>query len=349
MNIALVGDGFVHADIMEAVFRELFPNDTYVKLEVDWPSRPFQRNDEVVEYVGDPSELSSVVKQADVLVVSVAPVTRAMIESSPNLKIIGCTRGGPVNVNIAAAHDHNIPVVFAPGRNAAATAEYTIGMLLAGLRNIGHGHAALSQGRWVHEFYLYENVGFELDGKVAGVIGFGNVGQRVAYVLKSLGCTVLCYDPWVPPSAIAAAGVSPVERLEELLPQVDLLTLHARQTAENYHMISEEQLARMKPSAFLVNTSRGGLLDYDALFRSLSAGRLRGAALDVFEEEPPPLDHPLLRLPNVTVTPHIAGATRETAARGTQLVAEAVRELLNGGRPNNCKFPDGWSAKGKVG
>jgi D-3-phosphoglycerate dehydrogenase len=216
-----------------------------------------------------------------------------------------------------------------------------VGLLVAGLRNIAHGHAALSRGEWRGDLYYWERAGIELEGKVVGIIGLGSVGQRVARILGTgFGCHILGYDPFISDDAWPHASAKRVTALEEMLPQVDILTLHARLTSATHKFIGRRELELLPSPAFVVNTARGGLLDYAALYDALVTGHLVGAALDVFDPEPPRLDDPLLRLPNITITPHIGGASRETAERGVRQVAKGIADFMAGKVPKGCINPE---------
>ena len=239
--------------------------------------------------------------------------------------------GGPVNVNVEAATRRKIPVLNSPGRNAAATAEFTVGLILAGMRRICLGAARMKEGVWDGSLYMYRECGEELEGKTAGVVGLGNVGRRVARLLGAFGMRVLAYDPWVPSSAFRQVGAEAVD-LPTLLKHSQILTLHARLTPETRGLIGKRELAQLPKGAFVANAARGGLLDYEALYEALEQGHLSGAALDVYDPEPFPESHPLLSHSRVVATPHIAGATRESALRGAERVAEDLSRLMRGGK-----------------
>jgi D-3-phosphoglycerate dehydrogenase len=238
-------------------------------------------------------------------------------------------RGGPVNVNLEAATERGIPVCYSPARNAAATAEYTIGLLLAAMRHITEGSRDLEQGIWRGDFYAYDVAGIELEGKTAGLVGFGAVGSRVAKVLTAFGAEVLVADPYVDPAAVSEVGATAVT-LDELLPRAQVLSLHARLTPETHHLIGREAIARLPDGAVLVNAARGGLLDQDALCNALESGKLRAAALDVYDPEPPPPGSRLYSTPNLVLSPHLAGASRETAERAATIAAAEVGRYLRG-------------------
>ena len=187
-----------------------------------------------------------------------------------------------MNVNLAAATERGIPVCYTPARNAAATAEYTIGLLLAAMRRLAEGHKDLTDGVWRGDFYAYSEAGIELEGKTAGLVGFGAVGRRVASVLRAFGAEVLVADPYVDPAEVEAVGATAVE-FDELLPRAEVLSLHARLTPETRHLIGREEISLLPDGAVLVNAARGGLLDQEALCDALESGKLRAAALDVYD------------------------------------------------------------------
>ncbi|HYF92418.1 MAG TPA: 2-hydroxyacid dehydrogenase [Symbiobacteriaceae bacterium] len=338
MKIVAIGDGFVQFRFLEQALHRHFPGNEVVGFDTEWPTYPTQDDQEIQEWYGSVEQIQELAHDAGMLVVHTAPAPARLLDSCPDLKAIGVCRGGPVNVNVRAATERGIVVLNAPGRNGVATAEFTIGMILAEMRNIARGHCALSQGLWEGDLYQFERAGAELEGKVAGVVGLGAVGGRVASTLRALGMRVLAHDPFAPEAAFAAI---PAERatLPQLLQNSDLVTLHARLTPETRGLIGAAEIAMLKPTAYLVNTARGGLLDYEALYLALKEHRIAGAALDVFSPEPFPLDHPLLRLPNVTVAPHIAGCSRETATRGAEIIAADLARLFSGERPRSCCNP----------
>lgn len=265
----------------------------------------------------------------EVAVTEMAPFTEWVIAGADALKLIVVCRGGPVNVNLAAATGRGIPVCFTPARNAAATAEYTIGLLLAAMRRLAEGHKDLTNGRWRGDFYAYADAGQELEGKTVGLVGFGAIGSRVARVLRAFDAEVLVADPYVDPAAVAEVGAQAVS-LDELLPRADAVSLHARLTPETRHILGRDEIGRLPRGAVLVNSARGGLLDYDALCDALESGQLRAAALDVYDPEPPPPDSRLFRTPNLTLSPHIAGASRETAERAALIAAGEVGRYARG-------------------
>jgi len=312
---------------------------------LEWEFRGYQKGrlrgvkQELREFTGTPKDLVKHMKNVEVLIVHLAPITKEVMEASGKLRVVGCMRGGPVNIDIDAATMLGIPVLRAPGRNAEAVADYTIGLIIAHVRNIVRACTLLKQGIWRDEFYFYEECGFELEDKVLGIVGFGKVGREVAKRAKALQMRILAYDPYVSPDLMRPLGVESTT-LERLLEESDVVTLHVRLTDETRHMIGERELKRMKPTAILVNTSRGEIVDEKALIKALNEGWIAGAALDVFEKEPLPPDHPFLKMDNVTITPHIAGASKEVVKRSVIMIAEDVKRLLKGEKPLYCVNPE---------
>lgn len=335
MKIAIIGDAFVSAaliaDKLQKFVKPLVEELTLTSQEVDWPATPLQHNAEVKEFVGDPAAVAAFVQDADAFVTHVAPVTQAVIAAAPKLRMIGCCRGGPVNINVAAATARRIPVVNAPARNSQAVIEFTLGLMLTECRGISRAHSALVNGVWQGELYRYDRTGHELKGQTVGLIGLGAIAQGLVPYLKPFGMRILAYDPYTPPARFVELGVESVD-LPTLLHEADIVSIHARVTPETTKMLGAKEFAQMKPGAYFINTARGPLVDYDALYDALKRGHLAGAGLDTFPQEPPPADWPLLKLPNVTLTPHIAGASKESAERGAESVAQDLANFL-AGRP----------------
>ena len=275
-----------------------------------------------------PAELTGNVDQFEILVVQFAPVSRWLIEAASSLKLIGVLRGGVENIDVAAATARGIAVLNTPGRNARAVAECTIGLILAEVRNIARSHALLVQGKWQRSFPNSDAIP-ELCGKTVGLVGYGAVGRLVAGYLHAFGSRILAYDPYF------RGDPAPAEMtdLESLLRQSDVVSIHARLTPESHHLIGRRQLALMKPTAELVNTARSGLVDEQALIDALRRRQIMGAALDVFDVEPLPADSPLLKLDNVTITPHLAGSTFDSFLNSPRMMAEHLRRLLMGEGP----------------
>ncbi len=307
-----------------------------VEDEPDWrPSTPSESR--IKEYLGSPRQVIERLDGHDVLVVQGAPVTDAVIAADPNLRLICVARGGPVNVDIAAATERGIPVVTTPGKNAQAVAELTIAFMVMLARRLPEISRFIEGGgEFARDNYEGAKwLGHDLDGHVLGLVGLGQIGKRVTRVAQAMGMRVIAYDPFVPPEKVAAAGAEPVD-LDTLLRTADFVSLHARATADNKGMIGRDQIAAMKQGAYLINTARDTLLDEDAVYDALRDGHLAGAAFDVVRvpdlSRPPELGrrHRLLEAPNVVIATHVGGATHETLAHGGEMAAAEILRLAHG-------------------
>ena len=256
-----------------------------------------------------------------------------MLDRMPALKLIVVARGGPVNIDLAAAREHGVLIVNAPGRNASAVAEFTIGAIIAETRLITRGHDALRRGTWRGDLYRADLVGRELSQMTVGVIGYGHIGTKVVRLLKAFGGRILVADPYVELSAEDVRDGVVKTTFVSLLRESDVVTLHARVTQETLGFIGRAEFAAMRKGTVFINTARGPMVDYDALTEALKSGHLRGAMLETFAVEPAPAGLELLRLDNVTLTPHIAGASLKTIERAADAAAEEVRRYLAGEAP----------------
>ncbi|SDS10934.1 D-3-phosphoglycerate dehydrogenase [Agromyces flavus] len=259
-----------------------------------------------------------------ILVRSATKVDAEAIAAAPKLKVIARAGVGLDNVDIKAATTAGVMVVNAPTSNIISAAELTVGHILSLARHIPAAHAALAQGEWKRSAYT----GVELYEKTVGIIGLGRIGALIAARLQAFGVEVIAYDPYITAARAQQLGVQTVT-LDDLLERSDFITIHMPKTPETTGMISTEQLAKMKPTAFIVNVARGGLIDEDALHDALAAKTIAGAGLDVFVQEPPK-ESPLLALPNVIVTPHLGASTDEAQEKAGISVAKSVRLALAG-------------------
>lgn len=336
-KIAIIGDRFMLPDVFRDKIVEATGNGHDIRtLELPWPDVPMEHGyavegmDGLKEYLGKPEDIVEFIGDAEILVTQLAPLSRGMLAALPGLKLVAVSRGGPVNIDMGAACDAGVRVVNTPGRNASAVAEFTLGAILAETRLIRTGHEALRKGEWRGDLYRADRTGRELCEMTVGVIGYGNIGTKVVRLLRAFGTKVLVHDPYVQLSADDLnAGVEQVS-LDDLLSRSDLVTLHPRVTEETRNMMNAETFAKMKPGAIFVNTARGPLCDYDALYENLLSGHLSAAMLETFAVEPVPEDWPLLQLPNVTLTPHIAGASVRTVTFAAEMAAEEVRRYIAG-------------------
>ncbi len=337
-KIAIIGDRFMLSDMFEAAVLSKCKdiNLDITKHDLPWPDQAMEHGyaaagmDGLKEYMGSADEVLAHTGDAEILITQLAPLSAAIMQELPNLKFVAVSRGGPVNIDMNAARERGIVVVNTPGRNASAVAEFTIGAMLAETRNITKGHDALRKGEYRGDLYRADVTGRELHEMTVGLIGYGEVGRRVVKLLKAFGCRILVADPYVQLSADDLRDGVVQTSFETLLAEADVISLHARVTPETTKMINEDTLRKMKPDATLVNTARGPLLDYEALYRVMVEGHLRGAMLETFAIEPVPPDWPLLQLPNITLTPHIAGASVHTVRNAADKAAEEVRRYLAG-------------------
>lgn len=340
MHILAAGDHFVGPGLLAGAVRaELGGGHEITELALPWPVEPFGPVGTVLEASGTEEQVIEALAGAEVAVTQMAPFTKQVFTAAPGLKLVSVCRGGPVNVDLAAATEAGVAVTYAPGRNAGAAAEFAVGMILAAMRRIATSSAELLRGAWRGDYYAYDQAGLELDGTTVGLVGYGAIGSRVAKVLLAFGAEVLVADPFADPAAIAADGAQPVE-LDELLRRSYVVSLHARLTEQTRHLIDASKLALLPDGAVLVNTARGGLLDYAPLPEALRSGKLGALALDVYDVEPPPADWALREAPNVIATPHLAGASRQTAERAAAIVAAEVGRYARGERPANLANPE---------
>jgi len=342
-HVAIFGDRFVRAALLEETLRRhLEPAVgplSVASVELGYPDEPAQHNAEIREFVGRPDGVIALAADAEIILSHMPPLTRAVLDRLPNLRVIGCTRTEAVNINVGAATARGIPIMIAPGRNARAVAEFCVGLIIAETRNLARGHAALARGEWRTDLYLYDRAPRELRGQTVGLIGFGHIGSLMPGFLRPFGMRVLAYDPYVPDEIFREKGAERVRDMDALLAESDIVSLHARVTPETRGFIGERQFRRMKRGAYFINTARGPMVDYDALYRALADGHLAGAGLETFAQEPPPPDWPLLRLPNVTLTPHIAGCSTDSVHNAAEMVCADIAAWYTGRSPINCANP----------
>ncbi len=324
-------EGFFHGDGMEEYISSYDKLDFVVKTRADIRNVWRQLELNGPSGVPCPEDMPAMIEDADVLVVHICPVCKEVIQRAKNLKLIVSARGGLENIDLEEATRRGIPVIHTPHHNSNAVAEYTVGMMLAETRNIARSHLALREGKW-REFY--PNSGFipELTELKIGIVGFGQNGQLVCEKLRSFDTTILVSDPFVPDDVIRRAGFRPM-KLEDLIREADIISLHVRLTKQTEKMIGEKEFALMKKTAYLINTARSGLVDTDALIRTLKDNAIQGAAVDVFDAEPLPADSELIRLDNLTLSNHRAGDTRASYWNAPNLMRKQALKLLRGETP----------------
>ena len=282
-----------------------------------------------------PSELSAALSDADALLVrSATKVTADLLKAATRLRIVGRAGTGVDNIDVPAASARGVLVVNAPGANSISVAEHTCALMLSLARAVPAADRAMKDTKWEKKKFL----GSELRGKTLGIAGLGRIGQEVAKRALAFGMRVIAHDPFIAEDVAAGMGVA-LRSLDQVCSEADFLTLHLPSTPETRHLINEARLSRMKPGVRVINTARGELIDEKALARAIEAGTVAGAALDVFEKEPP-ADWALARLPQVVATPHIAASTEEAQELVGLDTAAAVRDFLRDGVVRNAvNFP----------
>jgi len=284
-----------------------------------------------------PAELKALLARADAVIVRLFSMGPNEFADAPRLKVIAKHGVGVDNIDVAAATARRIPVVITPQANANSVAEHTVTLMLALARNLYPAAAATLAGRF-QERDKFE--GIELAGRTLSLVGLGRIGSRVAHIARhGLAMNVRAYDPFV--SKAGYSGAAELEEsLETLLRSADILSLHVPLTPETRRLINAERLRMLRPTCRVVNTSRGGVIDEAALAQALRDGRIAGAALDVFEQEPLPVGHPFLHTPNTLLTPHISSSTAESMDRMARDAAQGVLDVLQGRLPAGVVNPE---------
>jgi D-3-phosphoglycerate dehydrogenase len=275
----------------------------------------------------DASELREALKDCAGLVVrSETKVTADLMDRATMLRVVGRAGVGVDNIDVPAATERGIVVMNAPDGNTITTAEHTMALLIALARRVPQANSSLKSGRWDRKIFI----GVELQGKTLGIIGFGRIGRAVAARARAFGMKIVAFDPFVAPEQARDSEIA-LAPLEELFASADFITVHTPLTAETRGVIGPEAFASMKQGVRVINCARGGLVDETALYEAIKAGKVAGAALDVFVKEPPPPDHPLLLLDEVIVTPHLGASTTEAQEGVAFTVAEQMRDYLLSG------------------
>ncbi len=283
-----------------------------VPFDVDMPTAGFQ----------------ALLADAEGVALIATPFGEAEIRAAPKLRVVARLGVGYDRVDVPALTRRGIPLMVTGDANSPSVAEQALHFMLEFAKRGAALDAMVRKHRWMDRWS--EALPVDLFRKTLLVVGFGRTGTRIAGACLALGMTVRVYDPYVEPAAIAAAGCVPERDLDAALPHADFVTLHCPKTTETLGMFDAARLARMKPTAYLVNTARGGIIDQPALYAALTMGVVRGAGLDVFDREPPGPDEPLLKLPNVLLAPHLAGVTKESFDRMAVAGATNLLSVLDG-------------------
>ncbi len=322
-----------------------------VLLEMPIPEegvRLLQQEVEVIGPITDHARVIEIMRDGvhGLIVSSSLPVTEALMRSAPTLEAVGRPGVGVDNIDLAGATAQGVIAVYTPDAPTESTAEHAVALIMALAKDVRSGDAAIRRAGWAGRRGL---VGVELMGKTLGIVGLGRIGGRVAEICgRGLHMKVIAYDPYILPERAAALDVTLRPTLESVLREADVVTLHTPLNDETRGMIGAAQLAMMRPSAFLINTSRGPVVDEEALLAALRARRIRGAGIDVYAQEPIPFPHPLLELDNVVVTPHIASGTADGLLKMGVTVAEEMLAALRGDKPRFMANPEVWERPRRV-
>lgn len=331
MKCLAIADLFINKAMMDAGLNAL--RDKGIDVEVrEWSHDSIEKlqednlrvGQEGAEAVTLPAALLEGADDVEILITQFAPVNTAVLDKLPKLKYIGVLRGGVENVNQQVALARGIEVMNTPGRNARSVAEFTVGMMLAEMRNIARSHDALRDKFWRKDSPNHQAIP-ELGGKVVGLVGLGHIAQLVAGFLSAFGTEIIFYDKYVS----GHERYEKVDTLDELVTRADVVSLHARMTPETENLINAHHFGLMKSSAIVVNTARSGLINERDLIDALQTGKIMGAALDTFDDEPLPDDSAFYLLNNVTITPHIAGSTLDAFSNSPKLFAEILLNKLS--------------------
>lgn len=288
-------------------------------------------------------DLAKMIEPYDaVMISSQHAITSKVINSAPKLKIIAKKGAKPSNVDIKAATKNGVVVTWTPGVNYSTVAEHTIMLVLCLAKQTIPLRGSLQNGNW--RSTESDVTVQDINGKTIGIIGLGGIGKKVTMLADALGATTMAYDPYVSESQVEETGVK-LSSLEELLRKSDFVTLHAALTKETRYLIDKEELETMKKEAYLINTARGGLINESALIKALQNGIIAGAGLDVFEKEPPESENPLMHLPNVVATPHMAGWSEEAIYREQKEASLEISRVIRGDKPRYPINPEAWEEK----
>jgi len=288
--------------------------------------------DVIIELPENEEEMCRLSKEAVAMIVGDFPITPKLMDSSPKLKIVSKCGVGYDNIDVGYATKKGIFVTNVPSVLAVPVAEHALMLMLAVSRKLVLGESLIRADKWWDFFSL--SPGFQLNGKTLGIVGFGAIGSRLAEIARTVFNTkILAFDPYISPEKIRERGAESAA-LEELLKASDIVSVHVPLSPATTRLIGEKELHQMKPSAVLINTSRGRVLDEQALVKALNSGMILAAGLDVFEEEPLPPNSPLLKMQNVTMTPHSAAYTSEATKALWLACVRAAIDVLNGRPPS---------------
>lgn len=274
-------------------------------------------------------------KDKDILVVHVASINKEIIDACPNLKVAAILRGGIENADIKALDERKIPLINAPWRSADAVADFTVGMMIAENKNIARSHKLIFEGNWCKKYANQEYI-HNMRNCTVGLIGYGYIGSRVAKRLIGFESKVLVYDPFVDNSKIKGENIECVG-LDELLEKSDFISIHLRLSEKTQHFMDKQKFNKMKKTAYFINTARSGLVNTEDLVEALKNNEIGGAAIDVFDVEPLPSNHPYLKLNNITLTSHLAGTSCDTMKTSVEIGIQELKKYLMGQPMENIR------------
>lgn len=330
MKCLAIADLFIDKTMMEEGLQSL--TDAEVDITVrEWKHQDLETLQEAniqleregSEAISLPAELLEDLEQFDLLITQFAPISKDVIDKASNLKLIGVLRAGIENVNHPYAESKGITVLNTPGRSTTSVAEFAVGMILTEIRNIARSNYKLKNGVW-EKYYPNGTLSPELKESTVGLIGYGAIGRNVADLLRPFGCKILFFDDFFD----GETNDTQIGELDELVKQADIISMHYRLTDATTDMLSRHHFELMKETAVVINTARSGLINEDDLAEALRTKKIIGAAIDVYNEEPLPDDHPYHGLENITLTSHIAGSTIGNFANSPVILAKRMIDEL---------------------
>ena len=330
MNLVGIGDLFIPGEYIQKGMKGLNEKNVSVST-IEWNLKDFdelQHINLLVEQGGReeievPDYIYEAVKDADIIITQFFPIGKWLIDNFKNLKYIVVRRAGYENVNFEYAKQKGIKVFNTIGRNAHAVSDFAVGVMINEARNIARRHYGIKNGQWIRTYPNSDSIP-DFTGKTVGLVGYGEIGRLVAKKLSGFDMNIIVYDPYYKGNDVNLVS------LDTLMKESVFISLHARLTKDNERMIGKEQLALMKPTAYLINISRSGLVDENALYDVLKKCKIAGAALDVFDVEPPPIDYPLVTFPNVTLTPHMESGSKDAFLNTSKLLCAGIADYFDG-------------------
>lgn len=293
----------------------------------------------VIPNNGNSDEILEQLRQADGFILRIGKIDRKAIEACPNLKVITRPGVGVDNVDVKAATEHGIPVVICPASNSHAVAEHALALMFAVAKNLVESHCETCKGNFnIRNKYAAT----ELAGKTVSILGFGHIGRELASMCSGIGMKVLAYDPFVEEESVKALGYAYSANREEAVAQGDFVSLHMPSLPSTRQSIDASVFHQMKKTAILINCARGDIVNEEDLYQALKEQDIAGAGLDVLMQEPMPAGHPLMTLPNVVITPHMAAQTQETTGKMVLMAVEGTLAVLNGERWPHVANPEAY-------